>query len=412
MSQKLKESKSKAGRRGNNEGSIFQRKDGRWCGVVTTGYKSDGKLIRKTIYGTTRQEVAKKVTALTEEVFENGYTNASEKKERNFEVLCKEWFDLFVSATTLSTTEASRRNLLKNHIYPAFGKFDIQNVDLVRVQKFFREKARNGYASDTVHKMKNLLNNFFKYAVKQGFVKTNPITDVVLHRADDDADDNKGKALRAEIREDVLNWVMENQILKPIVTMFMLTGLRPQELIALEWDNVNLTKKTLSVKKALKRVIEFDEDGNVKSRGVTVGKTKTKKSVRTFTIPEEVVSALREWISYCKDNNIRSDFVFPNTETGEMRTYWGLRSLLARFIKAHGLEKEKITLYTFRHTFATILLERRENPKIVAELMGHEDASTTLDIYSHVVSSEVFEQTAKTLDNVWAGIIKKKNPTN
>ena len=177
-----------------------------------------------------------------------------------------------------------------------------------------------------------------------------------------------------------------------------------------KWETVNLNKKTISVKKALKRTVEFDDDGNVKSRGVTIGATKTKKSVRTIAMPNEVVEALKEWILYCKAHNINSEFVFPNTETGEMRTYTGLRSLLERFIKRHKLEKEKITLYTFRHTFATILLERRENPKIVAELMGHVDASTTLDIYSHVVSNDVFEQTAQTLDDVWVTMTQKKNP--
>ena len=101
-----------------------------------------------------------------------------------------------------------------------------------------------------------------------------------------------------------------------------------------------------------------------------------------------------------------------STEDGEMRSYSGLRSLLERFIKRHALQSEGITLYTFRHTFATILLEQRENPKIVAELMGHTKISATLDLYSHVLSSEVFEQTAKTLDNVFAGLTQKKNPAS
>jgi integrase len=261
--------------------------------------------------------------------------------------------------------------------------------------------------------MKNLLNNFFKYAVKQNFVKANPMLDVAVRRfqADDDDNNTKGKALRAEIREDVLTWVMENPIFKPIIITFTLTGLRPQELIALKWETVNLDKKTISVKKALKRVVEFDDDGNVKSRRETIGKTKTPKSVRTFTVPNEVIDALKEWISYCKEHGIDSEFVFPNTKNGAMRTYWGLRTMLTRFIKRHKLQDENITLYTFRHTFATILLERRENPKIVAELMGHVKPSTTLNIYSHVVSNDVYEQTAQTLSDVWTSMTQKKNPT-
>lgn len=162
------------------------------------------------------------------------------------------------------------------------------------------------------------------------------------------------------------------------------------------------------MKRALKHVVNFDDDGNVISRSETIGQTKTKKGVRSFTIPNEVVNVLIVWRQYCKENSIKSEFVFPNIKTGKMRTYTSLRSLLRRFIKKHNLQDENITLYTFRHTFATILLEQRENPKIVAELMGHEDASTTLDFYSHVVSGQVYEQTAQTLDNVWSRLTENR----
>jgi hypothetical protein len=50
----VKKSKSKAGRRGNNEGSIYQRGNGTWCGQAVTGYKSDGTPVRKTVYKKTR----------------------------------------------------------------------------------------------------------------------------------------------------------------------------------------------------------------------------------------------------------------------------------------------------------------------------------------------------------------------
>jgi len=65
-------------------------------------------------------------------------------------------------------------------------------------------------------------------------------------------------------------------------------------------------------------------------------------------------------------------------------------------------------LYTFRHTFATMLLEKRENMKIVANLMGHASVTTTLKIYSHVLK-DVYAETANTLDEVY---IDPKFPQN
>jgi integrase len=411
MSQQLKEVKTKkAGRRGNNEGSIFQRKDGRWCGQVTIGYKTDGKPIRKTIYGTSRQEVAKAVAAKTDEVFANGYISVSAQNERNFQVLMQEWFNVFVAPGYESGTEANRRNMLKNHIFKEFGAFDIENVTLEKLQKFFNGKVKNGTAADSVNKMKNLLKNFFTYAVKKGFIRENPMLEVVIRKRTDSGEENEVKALRPEIRPKVFEWVMDNTILKPIIITFCLTGLRPQELIALEWKHVNLDTKTISIKQALKRVVEFDDEGNVSSHGAIIGKTKTPKSVRGFLLPDIVVDVLREWAGYCAEKNIVSNFVFPNTKTGGMRTYSGLRSLLNRFIKIHNLESEEITLYTFRHTFATVLLEQRENPKIVANLMGHKKASTTLNFYSHVINNDVYEKTAQTLDGTFANLLNPRNP--
>jgi len=63
----------------------------------------------------------------------------------------------------------------------------------------------------------------------------------------------------------------------------------------------------------------------------------------------------------------------------------------------------------YGHTYATILLEQRENPKIVANLMGHSRVSTTLDLYSHVVDNEVYRQTAQTLDGAFNRITGKNS---
>lgn len=406
MPQKLKETKNKTGRRGNNEGTIYQRSsDGLWCGSVTVGYKTNGRPIRKTIYSKSQKEIIKKVAKMTSEVFNNGYTTESTRTERNFEVLCEEWFDLIVAPGLASITVANRRSLLRTHIIKQFGSYDLQQIDSTMLQTFFNAKSK-ALAADTIRKIKGLLYNFFKYAVKKNYVFTNPMSDITVRYVQSSKEDT-GKALRSEIRQQVFSLVSENPILKPIIVTFTLTGLRPQELIVLTWDNIDLGRRVLSVKTALNRTIGFDDEGNVIAHGIKIGKTKTPKSVRTIMLPNAVITALKEWQTYCEDNKIVSKFVFPSTANrvkGKMRTYAGLRSLLNRFIRSQGLQNEGISLYTFRHTFATVLLEERENPKIVASLMGHAKASTTLNIYSHVVSSDVYKETAATLDGVYSKI--------
>jgi len=259
--------------------------------------------------------------------------------------------------------------------------------------------------------MKNLLNNFFEYAVEENIITVNPILKVKIapNRREENAyNEKKGQALHPEIRKAVLEWVEENPVLKPILILCTLRGLRPQEVITLKWENVNFNSKKLNIKTALNRVVEFDDDWNVVSRGAVRGKTKTPKSNRTITMPVTVVESLQEWKQYCHQKGLKSEFVFPNTKTGEMRTYSGLRSLFRRFMEKHNLQGMG-TLYTLRYTFATILLEQRENPKIVMELMGHTKVKTTLDLYSHVVDDSVYEQTDQTLDDYYATLTKKSS---
>jgi integrase len=364
---------------------------------------TNGKPIRKTLYGKTRQEVAKKVTALTGEVFEKGYTTVSARDERNFQVLMQEWFDLFSAPNIASTTEYNRRSMLNNHIFKAFGSLDIQNVTLERLQRFFNAKIKAGTAADSVHKMKDLLKLFFKYAVRKKFIRENPMDDVVIRCRVQHCAKGSGreKALREEVREQVFAGLAENSLLRPKILVFTFTGLRPQELLALEWRHVDFARKTLSVKQAVNRVYEFDDAGKKISGGEAVGETKTPGSVRDVWIPDVVFEVLLEWQAYCKEHGIVSTYVFPNTKTGGRLSYSGLRTSLQRFISRHKLEAEKITLYSFRHTYASMSMEEGIHARIVADMMGHKKASMVYDVYSHVTDDSVYEKTAQTLDGVF-----------
>ena len=169
-----------------------------------------------------------------------------------------------------------------------------------------------------------------------------------------------------------------------------------------------MKKGIISIKLAASREIEFDDEGNVSKRSQIISNTKTVLSVRSFKVASSVIMCLSEWFAYQKEQQVKTGikltsadcYVFP-TKTGTVRKYYGLRSMLVRFLARNNLDGHGISLYTFRHTFATMLLEERENPKVVSELMGHAKVLTTLSIYSHVVSKSVYEDAALTLDRAY-----------
>ncbi|MCL2838749.1 MAG: site-specific integrase [Oscillospiraceae bacterium] len=398
----------KTTRRGNKEGTVFQRKDGRWVGEVTIGYGADGKRISKLVYGKSQDEVIRKMNPLKQEVFDNGYIKEVVQitTERNFQTLFTEWFNTYKAPTIKSSaTEENHRIKMRLHIFPAFGKLDIHSVTSERIQKFLNNKVKNKELSvDQVNRIRQLMNNFYSSKMIKKIVEENPMDEVVVAVCRDEGaeEHTKLKALRPEIRTKVFNLVMENNILKPIIITSAFTGVRPQELIALEWDNLNIEQQSIKVGKVVKRTVKFDDCGNVIERGNIIGVTKTKRSERVFNMPMIVIEALQEWRLYCEENGIVSKYVFPNTQNSERRKYAGLQSLLRRFIEKHNLESEDISLYTFRHTFATILLEQGVHPKVVSEMMGHANTKMVMDVYSHIVSQDVFKQSAKTLDKAYS----------
>ena len=94
--------------------------------------------------------------------------------------------------------------------------------------------------------------------------------------------------------------------------------------------------------------------------------------------------------------------VFPN-KNGKTRTYSGFRTVYIKFLKKHDFDKYNLHLHRYRHTFATMLLEKGVNPKIVQKLLGHKTIQITLDTYSHVLS-EVYSETADTVDSIYNAI--------
>jgi len=395
-------------RRSNNEGSIYQRSsDKRWVGEVTVGIKVNGAPDKKRVYGKTESEVLRKMAPYRDEILKKGYrTDTSPTtKERNFQALFLEWFNTYKAPTfPSSATEENHRIKMRLHIFPVFGGFDIHMVTSARIQRFITQKVESRELSvDQVRRIKQLMNNFFSSGMIKKIIEDNPMDDVSVPVLKDEEieEQSKFKALPPEMRTKIFKLVMSHPVLKPIITTFTFTGVRPQELIAFEWSNFDLEQQGVKVGKAVKRTVKFDDNGNVIERGDILGKTKTTKSVRTYTMPMIAVEALVEWKSYCKEHNIVSKYVFPNTRNGERRKYTGLQSLLRRFLEQHNLQDEGISLYTFRHTFATILLEQGVHPKVVAEMMGHANTKMVMEIYSHIVSQDVYKKSANALDGAY-----------
>ena len=389
-----KASKPKTSRRGKNEGSVYKRNDGKWVGQVTVGYHPDtGKPVRKYFYANTREEAARKVAMTL--ATEMNKDSAAIRDDLLLKDFLHKWLTTFKVHEVCSRTMELYYSAERLHIAPALGNLPINQVTPVKIQGLlYQLQAEKGLSQRTISLVRGVLIQMYDYAMEMRLAEFNPARNTKLPRQLRKPD-NEGKVIPIAQREALLKAAESDEIMCPILTMLMLTGMRIGELLALQWKHIDFAAKTVSIQQSLTREIVFDEDGKTQQSSDALGTTKTRTSRRVIQVPDLVLERLRRWMKHVAGLKgglkvlIPDGFVFVSTRTMEMRTYSGFRATYRHFLDRNGFGDEGLNLHRFRHTYASMLLEQGINPKIVQKLLGHRDVSTTLGVYTHVVP-EVF----------------------
>jgi len=408
----------KTTRRGNKEGSIYKRKDGKWCGQVLVGYSELGKPVRKTFYGATREEVAQKVSEATHKVF-SGELSPSAVVECTVENLVREYLWTFKKPTISDVTFEWYLNLCNTHVIPEIGTVELGTVTPVFLQKLLNRLYEEKQLSlRSVKAVRDILNQAFTHAVELKITTTNPVLGTKTPKASREkpAKDENAKVISKDDRAQILQAAENDLRMKTALTVLMFTGMRVGEFLALPWKNVDLENGVITINQALTLKCEYSEDGKIKSRQTVIGDTKTHGSNRSFKVAPIVMDVLRQWRKALPEHMrgavatdiLASDaVVFPN-DRGEMRTYNGFRTTYRRFMAENNLGE--YTLHSYRHTFATMLLESSVNPRIVQKMLGHADIETTLGTYSHVLP-EVYDGVANTMTGLHEAMLKTVEST-
>ncbi len=400
-------------RRGNNEGSIYQRSDGRWAGVATAGYNENGKTIRKTVYGKSRLEVVDKLNKLMNKISSNNYEYI---ENTTIGEMMNEWLLVFKKMQVSPRTfEHTYRNF-KLHIEPKIGNMKIDEVSTTIIQKVLNEMLEEGYSLAVVKKVKFIFNQFFNYAIDNKLATNNPTTRTRVRSNERKIYDseNKYKAIPPQARNEFLSKLNSHEFLKPLCMCMMFAGLRTGEVLALTWEDVDFKNKALNVKRAITTVPKFDERGKVKERVTVISETKTACSVREVPMPDILVQALEDWKEnrhfFGRENNIdltqNNSLVFGNND-GSVRGYSGTKAIFKRFLKSSNFDKFGIHFHTLRHTYSNMLFEADQNPKVIQALLGHKSVKTTITTYNSVDKS-YFKKATDTLNKQFT-IDKKEN---
>ena len=360
-------------KRGNGEGSIYRRKDGRWVGQHLV-YTSKGPKYRY-IYGRTRVEVSKKLTKAMADRdgglgFDAGNLTIGEYLER--------WLADTVKGTVRISTFERHEQIVRTHLAPAIGRIKLKTLTPAHVRSVHREKLEEGLSPATVRKIHSTLHKALSQAVADGLVPRNA-ADVKAPRP---APDEMRPLSEIEARRFLEAARETGDRFEALYVLAITTGLRRGELLGLRWNDADLDRGTLRVGRALVR-----EGGRY-----VVGETKTKRGRRRVNLTPRTVTALKAHRKTQLEERIRHSDLYEDqglifaTNVG---TPFNPENLVKRSFKPllSKAALPEIRFHDLRHTCATLLLGRSVHPKIVQELLGHATIAMTLDTYSNYLPS-------------------------
>ena len=375
-----------ARRRGNGEGSITRRKDGRWEARYTAHTASGPK--RRVIYGRTRKEVADRLARALADcasglVFDDEGMTVGEYLDR--------WLKDSDRDSVRGSTHERHTEIIKLHIRPALGRLKLSKLTPAHVQGLYRDKLDSGLSPATVQKIHTVLHKALAQALRWNMVPRN-VTDAV--RAPRPAP-KEMRPLSPEGARTLIG-AARGDMLEALYVLAVHTGMRQGELLALKWEDVDLNEGVLRVRRTLAR-----------SKGrISLGEPKTRKSRRTVHLTGAAVQALRSHLERQLEDIGRLGDLYRDhglvftSEVGTLINPTNLRRRsFAPLLQRAGLPQ--IRFHDLRHTCATLLLVRNVHPKYVQELLGHATVAITLDTYSHVIPG-MGNQAARAMEDAFS----------
>lgn len=369
-------------RRGNQEGSVYRRTDGRWAAAISA---IGGK--RLFMYAPTRKEALRKLNAaLRDQALGLPTVDGSIKLDA--------WLDRWLASSKprlRPSTYARYEGLVRTHLNPALGHLKLALLTPDHVEEFLRRKLNEGAAPASVHYMRGTLRTALGRAMKRGLVGRNV---AALADAPRQVRREIVPLSAAEIDQFLTQALGER--LYNLYVMMLGCGLRRGEALGLRWRDVNFERRELAIQQAMQRV-----NGSIQAVEL-----KTVRSRRVIPMANIVVDSLRaQFVQQQGDRSTAAEaweehgLVFT---TGHGTPLEGTNVLrdFKRVLRTCGIATRR--LHDLRHSCATLLLIQYVPARVVMEMLGHSTIKLTMDTYSHVMPALEL-QAAKRLDTFFEG---------
>ena len=363
-----------AKRRPNGDGMVRKRADGRWEGSIVVGHKEDGSPIFKSVFARTQKDLMPKLHSLIEEYRD---VELSERSAMTLNEWLDYWLEAYAKPTLKPNTYLGYVRYAK-YFRERLGDKPIRQITRTDVQRAYNDIRRNGrqrlrdekgtsLSDSMVRSLHMMLHNCMNAAVSAHLISRNPTEGTTIPKTN--------YAPKKILNDAQLDTFMQAIEAEPMWYDFfyteITTGLRLGEICGLQWNDLNEETGRLSVRRSVSRA---------SGGGLQIGETKTETGKRTILLPPSTLHLLKERKKTAMTEWIFPSLLQPEKPVSPHTAYHRLKLIL----KQAGLPD--IRFHDLRHTFATHALVSGVDAKTLSGILGHTNASFTLDTYTHVTT--------------------------
>jgi integrase len=364
-----------AKRRPQGDGTIRKRSDGRWEARIIVGHKNDGSPMYKSAFAKTQKSALKQLHQLLD-LYRD--VDLTEDSRMTLGEWLDKWLDEYMIFTIRESTLDSYRAMVKNQVKPFIGGKQIASLTTADMQKFYNKIKKEGrvrehpihgktLADSMVRGVHMMLHEALDTAVKERLIAKNPTNGTTVPKCNYP----EKQILCDNQLETFLEAIKGHEYWCDFFYVEVMTGLRRGEICGLRWQDINFEENKLQVK----RSVSVKKGG-----GVSIGETKTETGVRCIQMPPSVAELLKSKKQTAITEWVFPHFLHPEQPISPASAYRKLKVILK------NAELPLIRFHDLRHTFATHATQGGVDPKTLAGILGHTNASFTLDTYTHVTS--------------------------
>lgn len=283
-----------------------------------------------------------------------------------------EWLENYIRPSAKIRTYERYSQIVNLHIIPTLGDYDLTEISVIALQRFITElltngnkKTKQGLSANFVNTVISVVQNSLKTAHLIGLTPEYVANKIKRPKTVEKQVDCFTVSEQKQIEHYVLK-CKKDKLFGVVICLY--TGLRIGELLALTWWDIDFTKGLLFVSKSC----HDRNDGQNHIR--IIDSPKTVHSRRVIPIPKQLMPLLKSLKKRSNCEYIIADDEKPVFVRSYQRTF---ELLLKKLDIAHK------GFHSLRHTFATRALECGMDVKTLSELLGHKNATVTLNRYAH-----------------------------